>query len=164
MRHQKGEGQTSTYLRRSPLTRPLRSAPERIDGTGLRVWCPTTPNGSWFARRNGQSYFTGNTSLFDYHWRATLRPMAGSIASAMSRWLLPASRWRKIEFDRDEYTRPTLEDRASAWQVLNAIQDESGQVLTAEEIRTEERYGPMPANAARGVPEPAAPFGGDDAD
>jgi hypothetical protein len=28
------------------------------DGT---VWCPKTPNSTWFARRNGKSYFTGNT-------------------------------------------------------------------------------------------------------
>lgn len=25
------------------------------------VWCPTTPNGSWCARRNGTVYFTGNS-------------------------------------------------------------------------------------------------------
>jgi hypothetical protein len=25
------------------------------------VWCPTTPNGTWLARRNGTVYFTGNT-------------------------------------------------------------------------------------------------------
>lgn len=26
------------------------------------VWCPTTPNGTWLARRNGSVYFTGNTA------------------------------------------------------------------------------------------------------
>ena len=26
------------------------------------VWCPTTPNGTWFARRRGFAYFTGNSS------------------------------------------------------------------------------------------------------
>jgi hypothetical protein len=25
------------------------------------VWCPTTPNGTWLARRNGSVYFTGNS-------------------------------------------------------------------------------------------------------
>ena len=25
------------------------------------VWCPTTPNGTWLARRNGTVYFTGNS-------------------------------------------------------------------------------------------------------
>lgn len=26
------------------------------------VWCPTVPNGVWFARRNGNTYWTGNSS------------------------------------------------------------------------------------------------------
>ena len=26
------------------------------------VWCPTTSNGTWFARRNGTTYFTGNSN------------------------------------------------------------------------------------------------------
>lgn len=29
--------------------------------TGV-VWCPTTSNSTWFARRNGQSFFTGNSA------------------------------------------------------------------------------------------------------
>lgn len=28
------------------------------------VWCPTTANGTWFARRRGTTYFTGNTDNF----------------------------------------------------------------------------------------------------
>jgi hypothetical protein len=31
-----------------------------IDYTGM-VWCPTTENGTWYARRNGSVYFTGNS-------------------------------------------------------------------------------------------------------
>ncbi len=27
-----------------------------------KVWCPTLPSGIWFARRNGSTYWTGNTS------------------------------------------------------------------------------------------------------
>jgi len=27
------------------------------------VWCPTTSNGTWFARRNGTTYFTGNSIM-----------------------------------------------------------------------------------------------------
>ena len=26
------------------------------------IWCPTVKNGTWFARRNGTTYFTGNTN------------------------------------------------------------------------------------------------------
>jgi hypothetical protein len=29
---------------------------------GGRIWCPTTRNGTWLARRNGTVYFTGNTN------------------------------------------------------------------------------------------------------
>ncbi len=33
---------------------------ERVSHDGI-VWCPTTPNGTWMARRNGSVYWTGNT-------------------------------------------------------------------------------------------------------
>lgn len=33
---------------------------ERVRHTG-QVWCPTTKNGTWLARREGKVYFTGNT-------------------------------------------------------------------------------------------------------
>lgn len=33
------------------------------------VWCPTTENGTWFARRNGTTWFTGNSMN---HWGAWL--------------------------------------------------------------------------------------------
>ena len=41
-----------------------------VSGT---IWCPTTPNGTWLARRNGTVYFTGNTyqlgsKEFGYIW------------------------------------------------------------------------------------------------
>lgn len=34
---------------------------QRHDGI---IWCPTTPSGTWLARRNGSVYFTGNTNPF----------------------------------------------------------------------------------------------------
>lgn len=39
-------------------TRPIQ---RRYTGT---VWCPTTKNGTWLARRNGCVYFTGNSDDF----------------------------------------------------------------------------------------------------
>ena len=39
-----------------------RRPERRVEHTG-QVWCPRTKNGSWFARRNGKSYFTGNTFM-----------------------------------------------------------------------------------------------------
>ena len=37
---------------------------ERILHEGI-VWCPRTKNATWFARRDGQCYFTGNTHIFN---------------------------------------------------------------------------------------------------
>ncbi len=35
----------------------------RVSHDGI-VWCPRTPNMTWYARRNGHCYFTGNTHTF----------------------------------------------------------------------------------------------------
>jgi hypothetical protein len=43
-----------------------RAIVEVVDYYGV-VWCPTTPNGTWLARRNGKVYFTGNS---DGSWSA----------------------------------------------------------------------------------------------
>jgi len=42
----------------NPDGRPFKV--ERVVHRGI-VWCPTTPNGTWLARRNGKVYWTGNT-------------------------------------------------------------------------------------------------------
>lgn len=42
-------------------SRNSRAKVEWVDYEGI-VWCPTTPNGTWLARRNGTVYFTGNSS------------------------------------------------------------------------------------------------------
>jgi hypothetical protein len=39
--------------------------PVKIKHTGI-VWCPTTPNGTWFARRRGTTYYTGNSDASKY--------------------------------------------------------------------------------------------------
>jgi hypothetical protein len=41
-----------------------RDPREQFKGT---VWCPTTENGTWYARRNGTTYFTGNTAPTKFH-------------------------------------------------------------------------------------------------
>lgn len=43
---------------------------EIVDYDGL-VWCPTTANGTWLARRNGAVYFTGNSEDKAFHAVAT---------------------------------------------------------------------------------------------
>jgi hypothetical protein len=39
---------------------------EIVEHRGV-VWCPTTANGTWFARRRGTTYFTGNSHLVCRH-------------------------------------------------------------------------------------------------
>lgn len=88
----------------------------------------------------GMTYSNAN-GLFDYHWRATLRPLAQSIAGAMSRWALP--RGTRIEFNRDEYVRPGLGERAMAYSTMANIEDDEGRpAMTVDEIRVGERLQP----------------------
>lgn len=60
-------GQGSCHIlslcERKKFVQPLgqgRKNAENVRYTGT-VWCPTTPNGTWFARRRGSTYFTGNS-------------------------------------------------------------------------------------------------------
>lgn len=43
---------------------PSKKKKQYVNYTGI-VWCPRTQNQTWYARRNGQVYFTGNTI---YEW------------------------------------------------------------------------------------------------
>lgn len=53
-----------TLQERRPHASMQRQVVEVVEHTGV-VWCPTTPNGTWLARRNGKVFFTGNTD-YDY--------------------------------------------------------------------------------------------------
>lgn len=103
--------------------------------------------------------YANASSLFDYHWRATLRPKAQHIASALSHWALPAG--QRIEFNADEYVRGDLQSRAYAYQTLHAIQDEGGRAITVEEIRQAERLSTVPPvpNSGAALTGPVGPAG-----
>lgn len=45
----------------APLRKGQRVAAEQVEHDGI-VWCPTTANGTWLARRRGTVYFTGNSN------------------------------------------------------------------------------------------------------
>lgn len=70
--------------------------------------------------------------LFDFHYRASLRPKVASVMSALSGWVLP--RGQRVELNHDEYTRPALKERVEAYEKLVAMD-----ALSAEEIRRMER-------------------------
>jgi hypothetical protein len=88
----------------------------------------------------GDSMTYANVSaIFDYHWRAGLRPKAQTVMSALSGFLLP--RGTRVELNRDEYVQPGPYERAQTAQILNGIVDPAtGQpALSVAEIRQAER-------------------------
>jgi HK97 family phage portal protein len=96
--------------------------------------------------------YANATSLYDFHWRSSLRPKAQTVMSALSGWLLP--RGTRVELNRDEYVQPGPYERAQTAQILNGIVDAAtGQpVLTVQEIRRAERIdNTAPQDLAAGV-------------
>jgi HK97 family phage portal protein len=109
---------------------------------GVPPFCVALPSGG------DPMTYSNVSSLFDYRWRAGLRPLAQSVMSALSGWLLP--RGTTVELNRDEFIRPdpyTRAQTAEKWIGMG--------VLTAEEVREMERFsrvgGPTPAVASEGV-------------
>lgn len=76
-------------------------------------------------------------ALFDYHWRAGLRPKTAPVMSALSHWT--TYRGTGAELNRDEYVRPGFGERVNAYAVLHGIEDEGGRGITVAEIRARER-------------------------
>jgi HK97 family phage portal protein len=77
--------------------------------------------------------FSNTTALFDYHWRAGLRPMAAHLMADLSSRLLP--RGTTVEVNRDSYVQPGPYERAQTWQILTGIG-----VLTPQQVAEIERY------------------------
>jgi len=90
--------------------------------------------------------YSNVSSLFDYHWRAGLRPKATDVTANMSGWALPAG--TDLELDRDEYVRPGELERAQTYEILTRIG-----AMTPDEVRVHERLG-APLNTAPPTPEP----------
>jgi hypothetical protein len=83
--------------------------------------------------------YSNVTSIFDYHWRAGLRPQAQAVMSALSGWLVP--RGTRVEVNRDAYVQPEPLVRAQTAQIYNQIRDEEGNpVMTVQDIQDAERF------------------------
>jgi HK97 family phage portal protein len=83
--------------------------------------------------------YSNVTALFDYHWRAGLRPKAQTVMAGLSQWLLP--RGTAVELNRDAYVQPEPKVRAETAAILHGIVDPQGNpALTVEEIRAAERF------------------------
>jgi hypothetical protein len=77
--------------------------------------------------------------IYDFHWRAYLRPKAATVMEAFSHWALPST--QSIELNRDEYVRPNFQERVGAYQMLFNIFDPvtGKRGITIDEIREAER-------------------------
>jgi HK97 family phage portal protein len=93
--------------------------------------------------------YSNITSLFDFHDRSSLRTKATPVMSGLSFWALP--RGQAVELNRDEYTRPSFDQRADAWVKLV-----TAGIVSPEEVRAAERFEgdgpetPAPATALTG--------------
>jgi HK97 family phage portal protein len=98
--------------------------------------------------------YSNVSSMFDYHWRAGLRPKAQAMMGALTQWALP--RGTSVEVNRDAYVQPEPEARARTAAILNGIRDPQGNpALTVDEIREVERL--RVAGAAGVTPPPYSP-------
>jgi hypothetical protein len=78
--------------------------------------------------------YSNVSSVFDYHWRAGLKPKASRVMLALSQWLVP--RGTTVEVNRDEYVQPGPFERAQTYEIHHRIGS-----MTVEEIRESERFG-----------------------
>ena len=78
-------------------------------------------------------------SIFDYHWRSGLRPLAQTLMAGLSNWALP--RGVSVEVNSDAYVRPDPQARALIYQTMNNTRDTptGTPAMTVEEIREAER-------------------------
>lgn len=88
----------------------------------------------------GSLTYSNIEQLFGFHDRSSLRPKANAVMSALSGWALPEM--QSLEMNRDDYTRPSLVDRANSYKTLI----EAG-VMTPDEARAMERLSGEPAAA-----------------
>jgi hypothetical protein len=79
------------------------------------------------------------TSIFDYHWRAGLRPQAQTVMAALSGWLLP--RGTRVEVNRDAYVQPEPYTRAQTARdsQRDSRPDQGNPAMSVDEIRKAER-------------------------
>ena len=83
--------------------------------------------------------YSNVNAIFDYHWRAGLRPKADAVMSALSEWLLP--RGTLIEVNQDVYVQPEPLQRAQTYQILAGITDPATgkPAMTVDQIQQAER-------------------------
>jgi len=128
----------------SPWRKP-KGHPEYVtDEVTDLVWCVSTPSKSWYARRNGTCYFTGNTvEMSTLQVIESLRPWMVRLETAFFD-IIPANRY--VRFNSDALLKTDLKTRTEIYE----SQRDTG-ILTIDEIREKEDMGPLPGGAGNEV-------------
>lgn len=64
----------------------------------------------------GSLTYSNIEQLFSFHDRSSLRPKATAVMAALDAWALPPG--QTLELNRDDYTRPSLLERAQAYEIM----------------------------------------------
>lgn len=124
----------------APWVKPKGHAEFISQGEADLVWCVRTPNRSWFARRNGTCYFTGNTTE-----QSTLqlieacRPWLVNAEQRFSNLLLPRNRMCK--FYTDALLKTDLEARINMYMIMRNMG-----LRSVNELRDLEDLPPVPGD------------------
>jgi HK97 family phage portal protein len=133
-------GMWTLCLQNTPWRKPAGHAEYISQETADLVWCVQTPNQSWFARRNGTCYFTGNTvEQSTLQVIEALRPWLVRLESAFF-GLLPQRRYTR--FNADALLKTDLKTRMDIYQIARNIG-----LRTTDELREMEDLEPLPGAA-----------------
>lgn len=108
----------------------------RIDGP---VWCPTTGNGTWFARRDGTCYFTGNSNIEQDAVNLIKFSLSGHLARFEQAFSLAQPRGTITRAELDAVLRA---DTLTRYQAHAIALDK--RFLTVDEVRELEHREPLP--------------------
>ena len=94
--------------------------------------------------------YRNDESIFERHWRTTLKPAAHTIYAAISGWAMPAG--TDCEVNAESYVRPGPVDRVTYYEKMSALK-----AITVNEIRRNENLPPLPGGDSIPKPAPVPP-------
>lgn len=120
-----------------PTLSPMDASPQKTTYTGT-VWCPTTANGTWLARRNGKIFYTGNSSfLIDgYGIKVHIEPLMNRIVDALTKaYLYPALEFMGKDPERYTYAFDTSPLQVRTQRLQDALNLYEKGELSGEALR-----------------------------
>jgi len=133
-------GMYHVSIRVKPFVKPKGHARQVSESTADLVWCVQTPNKTWFARRDGTCYFTGNTvEQSTLQVIEALRPWLVRLEHAFFQ-IIPANRYTR--FDSDALLKTDLKTRTEIYKT----QRDMG-LRNTDELRDLEDLEPLPGKA-----------------